>query len=332
MDRVQFHEWLQWTASRQLARAHARAIEAGMRIGLYLDLAVGVAPDGADVWCAPDMVLAHARIGAPPDNFNEHGQDWGLAPLSPIPMRSGRTEGLSAVLDSAMAASGATRLDHAMALQRLYLIPEGHLTRDGTYVNYPLETLLGVVAAASNKAQTIVIGEDLGTVPPGFRDAMHASGIQGYRVLLFERDGGEFRAPNMYDRDALACVATHDLPTLAGWWLGNDIAERLAIGLLPEDQLDAARARRLAETRALVEALDREGFLTAADRSAVRKRSMADRMPDSIVVATHRLSRSIAMPVGDGAARGSGRRGRWREYPGHDRRAPELAAQIAGRS
>jgi 4-alpha-glucanotransferase len=287
-DRIRFHEWLQWTASRQLSHAHSRAIAAGMRIGLYLDLAVGVAPDGADTWCASDMVLAGARIGAPPDPFNPQGQDWGLAPLSPIPMRSGRTEGLRAVLEAAMAAAGAMRLDHAMALQRLYLIPEAAATRDGTYVSYPLDTLLGVVAKTSNDAQAIVIGEDLGTVPPGFRDAMHATGIQGYRVLLFERDGRDFRAPGTYDREALACVSTHDLPTLAGWWRGNDIAERRAVGLLRNDQLDAAQMARHADTCALIQALDREGLLSAADRVVTpRDMSLTSRIPDALVVATH---------------------------------------------
>jgi len=335
-DRIRFHEWLQWTASRQLACAHARAIGAGMRIGLYLDLAVGVAPDGADTWCAPDMVLVGARIGAPPDPFNEHGQDWGLAPLSPVPMRSGRTEGLGAVIDAAMGASGAVRLDHAMALQRLYLIPEGHLTRDGTYVSYPLEALLDVVASASNKAQTIVIGEDLGTVPPGFREAMRASGIQGYRVLLFERDGDDYRAPRKYDRDALACVATHDLPTLAGWWRGNDIAERWKISLLPDDLLDTCHAARRADTRALIAALDREGLLSAADRSAMREISMADRIPDSIVVATHRfLARSpcrlVAAQLEDlvGAEGGVNIPGTTDEHPNWRRKLPIGVEQLA---
>jgi 4-alpha-glucanotransferase len=335
-DRVGFHEWLQWIASRQLACAHARAIRAGMRIGLYLDLAVGVAPDGADTWCAPDMVLVGARIGAPPDHFNEHGQDWGLAPLSPIPMRSGRTDGLGAVVDAAMGTSGAMRLDHAMALQRLYLIPEGHITRDGAYVSYPLEALLGVVAAASNKTQTVVIGEDLGTVASGFRDAMRARGIQGYRVLLFERDSGEFRAPSTYDRDALACIVTHDLPTLAGWWRGNDIVERRKIGLLPGDLLDASHAARRADTWALIRALDREGLLSADDRLAMRETSTADCIPDSIVIATHRfLARSpcrlVAVQLEDlvGAEDGVNMPGTIDEHPNWRRKISIGVEQLA---
>ena len=235
-DRVEFHAWLQWVAAEQLAVAQRRALAAGMRIGLYLDLAVGVAPDGADTWCAPDKVIAGARIGAPPDPFNAGGQDWGLAPLSPEPMREGHTDGLRAVLDAAMRHAGAIRLDHVMALRRLYLIPQGRPSSDGAYVDYPLDALLDVVAAASMDRRTIVIGEDLGTVPHGFRDTMREANILGYRVLFFERghDGG-FRPPADYDRSALACVATHDLPTLAGWWRGRDIAERAKIGLIAQE-------------------------------------------------------------------------------------------------
>lgn len=336
-DRIRFHEWLQWTASCQLSSAHARAVEAGMRIGLYLDLAVGVAADGADTWCAPDKVLAHARIGAPPDEFNEHGQDWGLAPLSPIPMRFGLTDAFTAVLGAAMASSGAMRLDHAMALQRLYFIPDGAEPRDGTYVNYPLDTLLNVVAGASNASQCIVIGEDLGTVPPGFRDAMRAIGIQGYRVLLFERDGRAFRAPDTYDRDAIACVSTHDLPTLAGWWCGNDIAQRLAIGLLSDGLLDAAQADRSADKCALVEALEKQGLLSASDRAVTpRGILLVERIPEALVIATHAfLARSpcrlVTVQIEDlvGVEEGVNIPGTIDEHPNWRRRLPVDLDQLA---
>jgi 4-alpha-glucanotransferase len=204
-------------------------------------------------------------------------------------------------------------------------------------VRYPLEALLDVVAAVSNKAETIVIGEDLGTVPPGFRDSMRASGIQGYRVLLFERDDGEFSAPQTYDRDALACVSTHDLPTLAGWWRGNDITERRAIGLIPDDQQDAARAARRADTRALIDALDREGLLSAADRTAARREtSLADRRPHAIVVATHGfLARSpcrlVTVQLEDlvGAEDGVNIPGTIDEHPNWRRKLPAKLEQLA---
>jgi 4-alpha-glucanotransferase len=290
-DRVEFHAWLQWVAADQLAEAQQRALAAGMRIGLYLDMAVGVATHGADTWCAPDKVLAGAHIGAPPDPFNANGQDWGLAPLSPEPMRKGRTDGLRTVLDAAMRHAGAVRLDHVMGLRRLYLIPQGRPSSDGAYVDYPIDTLLGVVAAASADGRTIVIGEDLGTVPHGFRDIMREADIQGYRVLFFEREhGGGFRPPDAYDRSALACVSTHDLPTLAGWWGGRDIAERARIGLLAPEAVDAALAERLGDRRALIAALNREGLLSAARLDLAHTgASLPDRLDDALAVATHRL-------------------------------------------
>jgi 4-alpha-glucanotransferase len=289
-DLVTFHAWLQWVAAEQLAEAQRRALAAGMRIGLYLDLAVSVVPDGADTWCAPDKVIAGARIGAPPDPFNATGQDWGLAPFSPAPMREGDMDGLRAVLDAAMRHAGAIRLDHVMALRRLYLIPQGRPSRDGAYVDYPLDGLLGVVAAASTERRTVVIGEDLGTVPHGFHDTMRAANLQGYRVLFFERehDGG-FRSPAAYDRNALACVSTHDLPTLAGWWTGRDIAERAKIGLA-QDDVPAALAHRLADRRAMIAALAREGLLPASQQGlAHRDAALPDRLDEALAVATHRL-------------------------------------------
>ncbi|MGD9805696.1 MAG: 4-alpha-glucanotransferase, partial [Hyphomicrobiaceae bacterium] len=217
-ERILFHTWLQWIADRQLAEAQRRAVAAGMRIGLYLDIAVGVAPDGADTWCAPDEVLATARIGAPPDAFNVRGQDWGLAPISPRAASTTKNSAFGSVIVSAMRHAGAIRLDHAMSLTRLYLIPDGNGARDGAYVAYPLDELLDIICTASAERRVIVIGEDLGTVPDGFREAMRARGIQGYRVLIFEHTSAGFRPPCAYDREALACIGTHDLPTLFAWW------------------------------------------------------------------------------------------------------------------
>ncbi len=288
---ILFHEWLQWVAATQLAEAQQRARAAGMRIGLYLDLAVGVAPDGADTWCAPDQVITGARIGAPPDYFNATGQDWGLAPLSPKRIREGKTDGLRAVLDAAMRYAGAIRLDHVMGLRRLFLIPQGLASSDGTYVDYPLDAQLDVVAAASRESRAVVIGEDLGTVPAGFRNTMRKANIQGYRVLLFERsDDHAFHPPAAYDHSALACVSTHDLPTLAGWWHSVDIAERLKIGHLAYQDEDATRALRLADRRALTAALDHEVLLPAAYRNlADPDASLPDQLDDTLAVATHRF-------------------------------------------
>ena len=184
---VLFHKWLQWIADDQLADAQRRALAAGMRIGLYLDLAVGVAPDGADTWAAPETVVSGAHIGSPPDAFNRVGQDWGLSPLSPIVLREGDGAPVAATLQGLMRHAGAIRIDHVMGLVRLYWVPAGFAATDGAYVSYPGEVLMRQLASASLRHSALVIGEDLGTVPPGFRDSMRAIEIQGYRVLYFER-------------------------------------------------------------------------------------------------------------------------------------------------
>ncbi len=150
-DRVLFHAWLQWIAHRQLARVQQRARRAGMRIGLYLDLAVGVAPDGADTWRDPDTVLRGVRIGCPPDAFNARGQDWGLAPISPLALRSDHGQAFADMIASAMRSAGAVRIDHVMSLMRLYLIADGLDSTDGAYVHYPLREMLAALGAASRQ-------------------------------------------------------------------------------------------------------------------------------------------------------------------------------------
>jgi 4-alpha-glucanotransferase len=241
------------------------------------------------------------------------------------------------VLDAAMRHAGAIRLDHVMGLRRLYLIPQGRPSSDGAYVGYPLGALLSVVAAASTDRRTIVIGEDLGTVPHGFRDTMREANIQGYRVLFFEREhGGGFRPPAGYDRSALACVSTHDLPTLAGWWSGRDIAERLKIGLLADEGVEAARAGRLADRRAMVVALDREGLLPAAQRGLAHPdASLPDRLDDALAVATHRLvartpCRLVAVQLEDlvGSEEGVNVPGTTVEYPNWRRKLPVELEQL----
>lgn len=255
-ERILYHAWLQWLAAEQLAQTQARAVAAGMRIGLYLDLAVGVAPDGADTWCQPGVVLRGLRIGAPPDAFNASGQDWGLAPISPRALAEGEGRVFSEVISDALAAAGAIRIDHVMALSRLYLIAEGLSGADGAYVRYPLRQMLDALAAASARTRALIVGEDLGTVPPTFRETMREAGLLGYRVLFFEREtDGRFRLPPSYAPEAMACLATHDLPTLAGWWAGSDLADREAIGL--DDAAAAAgyRVQREAERGLILAAL-----------------------------------------------------------------------------
>jgi 4-alpha-glucanotransferase len=244
-ERVRWHKWMQWTAHEQLISAQKRAIGAGMRIGLYLDIAVGVAPDGASTWSDPTLVTTKARIGCPPDIFNPLGQDWGLAPIVPSKLRDRGLEPFESVLRASARYAGAVRVDHAMALERLYWIPEGNVARDGGYVRYPREELLEALSRVSQNHRTIIIGEDLGTVPNDFREKMREREIHSYRVFYFERDGyGSFIDPHSYPEVALACIGTHDLPTLSGWWSEGDVATRLDLGLISESAANGERFGR----------------------------------------------------------------------------------------
>jgi 4-alpha-glucanotransferase len=298
-EQIRFHMWLQWIADMQLADAHKRALDAGMRIGLYLDIAVGVAPDGAETWMDRASVVAGVRIGSPPDPFNERGQDWGLAPLSPVALRERDCAGFVSVIEAATQHAGAVRIDHVMGLMRLYWIPEGAKADDGAYVHYPLSDLMGHLAAASNHHHAIVIGEDLGTVPPGFRDILRSAEIQGCRVLYFERDGNAFRAPESYPREALACVSTHDLPTLRGWWAGLDIEARQRAGVCSEEGAAGWRTVRDEERHTLVARLAASGLLTGDVIP-----SEPDHLTDEVCVAVHRFlartpSRLLAVQLED---------------------------------
>ena len=204
-------------------------------------------------------------MGAPPDDYNPAGQNWGLPP--PIPERL-RTTGYApfiATLRANMRHAGALRVDHVMGLMRLYWIAEGMPNAQGAYVHYPLHDLLGILALESQRNQCMVIGEDLGTVPDEMRQAMHDYGVLSYRLLYFERrDGGDFKAPAEYPAAALVAASTHDLPTLAGFWAGRDLQLRLELGLYPSGEAHQQQILERAQDRArLLLALQREGLLPA---------------------------------------------------------------------
>lgn len=224
---VEFQLFLQWQAENGLANAQARAKDAGMGLGLIMDMAVGVDPAGSLAWSAPDEMLNGLQVGAPPDVFNQSGQDWGLTTFSPSGLQNNGFAGFIATLQAAMRHAGGMRLDHAMGLQRLWLIPRGGMAAEGAYLRYPVRTMLRLIALESVRNKCAVIAEDLGTVPVGFRKKIAKKGLYGMRVLWFERDNrGAFHAPESWDADAAALSTTHDLPTIAGWWSGHDIAWR----------------------------------------------------------------------------------------------------------
>ena len=260
-EAVAFALFSQWLADRQLAAAAARAKASGLEIGFYRDLAVGAAPDGAESWARAGELARHVTVGAPPDPFSSQGQIWNLPPLDPLAAARDGWRGFSGLIAANMRSAGMLRIDHAMGLTRLFVIPQGAKPAEGAYLAYPVDDLLALVALESQRAQCVVVGEDLGTVPQGFSEKLRRSDILGMRVLWFERRGGEFAKPNDYPALSIACVTTHDLPTLAGWWSGADVAERLGLGLIGLEEADRRIVERLNEKHALVEALIAQGLI-----------------------------------------------------------------------
>lgn len=263
---VEFHCWLQWVAATQLEAAEQRARDAGLRLGLYRDLAVGPDAGGAETWTAPGLYVHGASVGAPPDPLALQGQDWGIPPLDPDVLRERGYAPFIRLLRANMGRDGALRIDHVMMLMRLWWVPRGAPSSAGGYVHYRLDELMGIVALESQRRRCLVIGEDLGTVPPEVRAAMDAHGLYSYRVLLFEREAdGSFRPPEHYPRAALVTPSTHDLPTLASFWAGTDIDLRERLGLYPSAQLAGQQRAARRETRAALLAALRDAGLAAAE-------------------------------------------------------------------
>lgn len=258
--RVEFFKYVQWQTDLQLAAVAAEA--RAMAIGLYLDVAVGVDRNSADVWYDPSAYVPDETVGAPPDPLGPRGQNWGLAPPDPIAMVRDEGAAFAELLATNMRDAGALRLDHVMGLMRLFRIPFGATAAHGRYVDYPFEALLEIARSASEAARCLVVGEDLGSVPTGFRDRMAEEAIFSYRVWLFEReDDGEFRAPERYPERALATATTHDMPTLVGWAIGRDIDTHADIGLTSSEHTELAHNERRVDVSRAIEALRRAGEL-----------------------------------------------------------------------
>jgi 4-alpha-glucanotransferase len=261
--RVEFFQFLQWQADAQLGAAAEAGRAARLSLGLYRDLAVGVNPQGAEAWADQGLVVPGMGIGAPPDALSRAGQDWGLAPVNPLALRQRGFQPFIAALRANMRHAGVLRIDHVMSLQRLYWVPAGRTAVAGAYVGYPLAELLRLVALESERQHCAVVGEDLGTVPPGFRETMQTANVLSYRVAMFERRwDGNFVPPGDYPPLAAASAATHDLATLKGFWLGGDIAWRQRLVLYPDKAAEAADlAERHTARWQLLEALEREGLV-----------------------------------------------------------------------
>jgi 4-alpha-glucanotransferase len=258
---VGYHAWLQWLLDEQLAAAGAAA----GGLGVLNDLAIGFARDGFDAWSFQDELAAGISVGAPPDPLGPHGQDWGLPAFVPDRLTAGGYGPFAQTIRAGMAHAAGLRIDHVMGLFRLFWIPEGAEPAQGTYVRYPAEDLLGILALESVAAGALVVGEDLGTVEPGVRERLADEGVLSYRLAWFEQgpDGGRRRAAD-YPRLALAATTTHDLPTAAGFFTGSDLEHLHAIGVATpggDERADQERQRA-----SLLRLLEAEGLLAPGER------------------------------------------------------------------
>ncbi len=262
-EEVDFYLWLQWLAYSQFAACWQESQGYDMPIGLYRDLAVGVAEGGAETWCDRELYCLKASVGAPPDILGPLGQNWGLPPMDPHVIAARAYEPFIELLRANMQNCGALRIDHVMSVLRLWWIPYGETADHGAYVHYPVDDLLSILALESKRHNCMVIGEDLGTVPVEIVSKLRDSGVYSYKVLYFENDlEKNFRAPEAYPEQSMAVATTHDLPTLRGWWDSGDLTLGKTLGLYPDDvMLRGLYQDRELSKQGLLDALHAHGCL-----------------------------------------------------------------------
>lgn len=255
--RIDYFMYLQWLADSQLSAAADKASKGNMAIGLYLDLAVGCDGGGAEVWADKAAYVAGASVGAPPDQLNSMGQNWGLTPINPVALKAKAYQPLISALRSNMRYAGALRIDHVFGLMRQYWVGPGLDATEGAFVTFPLDDILRIIALESRRAKCVVVGEDLGTTPEGFGEIMAGAGLLSYRVLYFERwESGLFQRPENYPEQSMVTVSTHDMPTLVGWWTGKDLDWREQLNLYPKDEMaKQERNNRVHSREMLLDAL-----------------------------------------------------------------------------
>jgi 4-alpha-glucanotransferase len=266
-DRIRFHQWVQWLLDEQLARA-------ANDISLMQDLPIGVDPDGADAWAWQDFFAAGAGVGAPPDEYNTQGQDWGIPPFIPWKLRRGGYEPFIQTIRGALRHAGGLRIDHVMGLFRLFWIPQGADARSGAYVHYPADDLLAIVALESQRAKGYIVGEDLGTVEDNVRQRLAEHSVLSYRLVWFE-----WEPPAAFPKRALAAITTHDLPTVAGLWTGSDLKVQLDLGLKPNEEGTVKMRERIRD----MAGLSNDASVTAAVKQT---HEMLAKAPSMIVTAT----------------------------------------------
>jgi 4-alpha-glucanotransferase len=265
--RVDYHRWIQFELDRQLGAAATDAAREGLTLGLYQDLAVGSAASGSDVWTHPELFVQGATVGAPPDMYSDEGQNWGLPAINPHVLRATGYEYWIRLLRASFRHAGALRIDHALGLFRMFWVPLGESAREGAYMTSFSDELFGILALESMRHGALVVGEDLGTVPPEVPKVFARWGILGSKVAVFERDfhTGRFTDAHAYPRLSLATVNTHDLPPLAGWMVARDIELRGELGDLADPaQRHAMYEGRMADRRALVDSLVQATLLDAS--------------------------------------------------------------------
>jgi 4-alpha-glucanotransferase len=301
--RSEFHIWVQWLVASQVEAAQAAARAAGMPIGIIADLAIGAHPGGADAWAGQEYYATGFSVGAPPDAFNQRGQDWSLPPMHPRALSAAGYRPLADLVGANLALGGGLRIDHVMGLSRLWWIPEGAPPTEGAYVYYDAAGTLGTLAAAAAAAGSVVIGEDLGTVEPWLRESLAAKGVFGTMMLWFERGwSGEPLAPQWWRRNSLVTVSTHDLPPAAAFLSGSQVTDRLALGLLTRSE-SAERAEAERTVGDWIGALVAEGLLPPSCAGEHGERPSAD----SFTAALYGyLARTPALLIGVNLAEAAG--------------------------
>ena len=321
-ERVEFHVWVQWLVASQVADAQQAARAAGMEIGIVHDLAVGSHPGGADAWAGQDVYVRGMSVGAPPDEFNQRGQDWTLPPWHPGQLAARAYRPLADLIGAAADAGGGLRLDHVMGLTRLWWIPEGMSPAQGAYVRYDADATLGVLANATSRSGVVAIGEDLGTVEPWVREALGARGVLGTSMLWFERrwDGMPL-APAHWRHGCLATVSTHDMAPAAAFLTGSQVTDRARLGLLTRpESVERAEADKAVD--AWIGALAREGLLSPETRPD----------PDEFTTALYGyLARTPALLIGVSIAEAAGER-RAQNMPGTVDEYPNWRLPLCGPS
>ncbi|GAB2743609.1 4-alpha-glucanotransferase [Streptomyces bullii] len=317
MDRIDFWSRLAWLTDAQLTAAQGAAREAGMPVGIVHDLAVGVHPAGADAWAQQRYFAAGMSVGAPPDAFNARGQDWGLPPWRPDRLAESGYAPFRDLLRALFRYAGALRIDHVMGLFRLWWVPQGHPPTEGTYVRYDAEAMLAVLVLEASRAGALVIGEDLGTVEPGVREALRERGVLGTSVLWFERDwegDGQPLPPDRWRADCLATATTHDLPPTAARLTGEHVDLRDGLGLLTRP-LEEERAEAAADTAQWLAVLTRLGLLQGAGGTDVSSEEAEIQAVHRFLLRTPARMIGVWLPDGVGDRRPQNLPGTWDQYP-----------------